>query len=87
MNKLTPLDGVVLVELGSSPFGNIPVPEKKYDSRTEGVIVALPVEKVGELQIGLKVFWEEYKDTVRAKQDDKEYAFIKIEDIRGYEAS
>lgn len=35
--------------------------------------------------IGNLVFWEEYKDGVVIERDGKKYAFIKIEDLDGYE--
>lgn len=34
---------------------------------------------------GKLVFWEEYKDGAVIERDGKKYAFIKIEDLDGYE--
>lgn len=36
-------------------------------------------------KIGKLVFWEEYKDGAIIERDGKKYAFIKIEDLDGYE--
>jgi hypothetical protein len=36
--------------------------------------------------MGKRVFFEGFKDVeVPARDDDKKYAFVKVEDIRGYE--
>lgn len=102
MKKLIPINASVLVELSKSPYGDIPVPDKKYDSRTEGKVIAIsdtlqeknrlanalpaPHNQSWDHLIGKTVYWEEYKDGIRAEDGDKTYAFIKFEDIRGYEA-
>lgn len=100
MNKepvlgLFPLNDCVLVELKQSSK-NFSVKEGKYDSRTEGIIIALPKQmanlKATSLQgvlnesiLGKRVHFEEFKEGARIKRDGKIYSFIKIEDIRGYE--
>lgn len=86
--QLHPLNDCVLVELKQSTK-NFNVKEGKYDSRTEGVVVAVPdwlVEGhfVNKLH-GKYIFFEEFKEGARIKRDGKIYSFIKIEDIRGYE--
>lgn len=94
--KLTPINNCLLVEWEKSPYEGIPVPEGKYASRTEGIVVRIAdtddslldsngdtVLNVHNL-IGKKVYWEEYKDTVRTEHEGKTYAFIKFEDIRGF---
>jgi co-chaperonin GroES (HSP10) len=91
---LYPLNDCVLVELKQSSK-NFSVKEGKYDTRTEGIVVALP-KNVATLDkgieaavnaglIGKRVHFEEFKEGARIKRDGKIYSFIKIEDIRGYE--
>lgn len=94
--KLHPLNDCVLVELKQSTK-NFTVKEGKYDSRTEGIVVAIPDGNPGylypdgsiKLQVsdlmGKRIHFEEFKEGARIKRDGKIYSFIKIEDIRGYE--
>lgn len=93
---LHPLNDCVLVELKQSSK-NFSVKEGKYDSRTEGIVVATTEhqrEGAKELKalgvevldlVGKRVHFEEFKEGARIKRDGKIYSFIKIEDIRGYE--
>lgn len=37
-----------------------------------------------EILKGKKIYFEAFKETL-VKQDDKDYAFVKVEDIRGYD--
>jgi co-chaperonin GroES (HSP10) len=97
---LYPLNDCVLVELKQSTK-NFTMKEGKYDSRTEGIVIAVPepegmyfVEndkkkswplKAVENLIGKRVHFEEFKEGARIKRGGTIYSFIKIEDIRGYE--
>ena len=85
MNKLVPIGGCVLVELTES-FKYVATPEKQYSTKTSGIVLSV-AEKEKEEQhlIGKKVYFEEYKDGTQIEKDDKTYAFIKLDDIRGYE--
>jgi co-chaperonin GroES (HSP10) len=84
----------VLVELKQSSK-NFTVKEGKYDTRTEGIVIAESgatlVETYNKLGIsygeltGKRVHFEEFKEGARIKRSGKIYSFIKIEDIRGYE--
>jgi co-chaperonin GroES (HSP10) len=98
VSGLIPLNDCVLVELQQS-FKNVSVKEGKYDTRTEGVVVAIPVALTGkfmdengttvedlELLKGMRIFFEEYKEGSRIQRNGRLYSFIKIEDIRGYES-
>lgn len=79
-----PVEGNVLVRL-LDDFGSIVTTEKKFDSKTKGVIVKVTDANADWFErIGKTAYWEEYKDNVRFKHDDEEYAFIAVEDIRGY---
>jgi co-chaperonin GroES (HSP10) len=88
---LYPLNDCVLVELKQS-YKNFSAKEGKYDSRTEGVVVAVPENILNNFTmeftnnlINKRVHFEEFKEGARIKRDGKIYSFIKIEDIRGYE--
>jgi co-chaperonin GroES (HSP10) len=85
---LHPLNDCVLVELQQS-HKNFNVKEGKYDSRTEGIVVALPettsFHKWIQTIHGKRIHFEEFKEGTRIKRGNKIYSFIKIEDIRGYE--
>ena len=97
IGQLYPLNDCVLVELQQSSK-NFTVKEGKYDSRTEGIVVAIPdgiTGRYGTLEthsmgivtmlIGKRVHFEEFKEGARIKRGGKIYSFIKYEDIRGYE--
>lgn len=94
---LYPINDCVLVELKQSTK-HFTTKEGKYDSRTEGIVVAFPgylsvhlTENIGwdlkELKdlMGKRIHFEEFKEGARIKRAGKIYSFIKIEDIRGYE--
>jgi co-chaperonin GroES (HSP10) len=97
---LKPLNDCVLVELKQS-YKNFTSKEKKHDSRTEGIVVATPDDKVQILKsniehplykletykhlLGKRIHFEEFKEGARITRNNKIYSFIKIEDIRGYE--
>lgn len=87
---LHPLNDCVLVELQQS-HKNFSTVESKYDSRTEGIVVAVPersfegIPNSWEEFIGKRVHFEDFKEGTRIKRDGKIYSFIKIADIRGYE--
>jgi co-chaperonin GroES (HSP10) len=88
---LKPLNGCVLVELEQS-YRNVSIKEGKYDSRTEGIVIAThrarpldPNDFDTGFLIGKRVHFEEFREGARIKRDGKIYSFIKAEDIRGYE--
>lgn len=82
MINLEPMPGYVLVELAEE-FAGVYVPDKKYDTKTSGVVIDAANDAFIKLK-GKTVYFEEYKDGTQVKADDKIYAFIKTEDIRGY---
>lgn len=97
MNKepvigLYPLNDCVLVEL-KQKYKNFSAKEGKYDSRTEGIVIATPrkiddgetQQKAHEWLIGKRVHFEEFQEGSRITRDGRIYSFIKISDIRGYE--
>jgi hypothetical protein len=72
-------------------YNNFSTVESKYDTRTHGVLVAVP--KVGvkydvediALMLNKRVYFEEYKEGARIKRGNDLFCFIEIADIRGYE--
>lgn len=86
MTALTPLPGRVLVELPET-YQNVVAPDQKYATKTSGICVAVArdAEPAHYELTGRLVFWEEYKDGATIERDGKKYAFIKIEDLDGYE--
>lgn len=96
---LIPLNDCILVELQQS-YKNVSKAEGKYDTRTEGIVIAVPAKNdilmfaknttlednpyIANL-LGKRVHFEEFKEGARIKRGGKIYSFIKIEDIRGYE--
>lgn len=95
--NLEPLNGCVLVEIEASPYKHAAVTESKFDSRTNGVVIAVPDNRAiheGEptqpaeplsYLIGKRVYWNDYQDGTWIKNGDKNYSFIKYEDIRGWQ--
>lgn len=87
MIALKPLPGHALVELREE-YEHLATAEKKYDTRTSGILKKINVTpnfKEADFVINTRVFWEEYKDGKMIERDGKKYAFIKIEDLTGYE--
>jgi hypothetical protein len=95
MSALTPLPGRVLVEIKEKYA--VAQQDQKYDTKTSGVCIGVLFDNhaqewnmadVDECYLKLKgklVFWQEYKEGSIIERDGKKYAFIKIEDLDGYE--
>jgi len=83
MNNLHPINGCVLVELAES-FQYVATPDKQYSTKTSGIVKKIATDLDIVDIIDKKVYFEEYKDGTQFQIDDKSYAFIKYEDIRGY---
>lgn len=91
--NLMPLPGRVLVELREK-YTHVATTEQKYDTKTSGICIGVNApanwNKDKRLDyphsmINLVVFWEEYKNSEPIERDGKKYAFVKIEDLDGYE--
>lgn len=81
---IEPADGVVLVKLSTSEFGDIPVPEKAHDSMTHGIIVAVSRDNsILQEHIGKLAFWRKFKDDARIPGKEK-LVLIEVKDILGY---
>ena len=75
-----PINGCVLVELTES-LEYVDIPDKQYSTRTSGIVVA---ESEDYGLVGKRVHFKDFEDGVQVEYDDKKYAFIKHEEIRGY---
>lgn len=98
MIALKPLPGRILVELREK-YQHVATADQKYDTKTSGICIeaaavighpypAMLASDVETCYVSLKgklVFWEEYKDGAVIERDGKKYAFVKIEDLDGYE--
>jgi hypothetical protein len=78
-STLMPAPGYVLVELGVK-YSEVDTPEERYNTQTSGICVAGKSDWSGK-----KVFWEEFNASNRISANGHIFAFIKKEDIRGYE--
>ena len=85
MQELKPIGDTLLIKLASE-FKHVVVPDKKYNTTTSGIVTDVSEahkEEYGYL-VGKRVFYEEYKDGTRTELNGDKYAFIKIEDVRGF---
>jgi len=82
MINLIPMNGHVLVKL-IEEWEGVYTPDKKYDTKTSGLVVNVAKNATDEL-LNKKIYFEGFKDDAQVKDGDTTYAFIKIEDIRGY---
>lgn len=91
--NLKPLPGHVLVELRDT-YEHIATTQQKYDTRTSGICISYVAYLNNKAELDYwdkhdprnkRVFWEEYKDGAVIEREGKKYAFIKLEDLTGYE--
>ena len=84
---IEPTKGRVLVKLGVSEYGDIPVPPKDYDSITWGLIIKLNSEDEKQYSswVGKYGHWKKYMDDLRiGEMAGKEtLALIEISKIDG----
>ena len=76
--------GFVLVEL-TNEFDGVYTPETKYGTKTSGFVLSVADEENNYL-IDKKVYFEGFKDDSQVKEGDTTYAFIEVNDIRGYKS-
>jgi hypothetical protein len=84
---IVPVKGRILVQLGASEWGDIPVPEKTFDSVTNGVVIKVHPDDEKEYGdwVGEQAYWKLYKDDLRVATlpDGGKLAIILISDIDG----
>jgi co-chaperonin GroES (HSP10) len=92
-----PVNKHALVRLGAlMQLKHIQTQVGKFDTHTDGVVTEVPAyeedvklgnyskEFVSDL-IGKRVFFSEFKEGTKVTRDGVEYAFIKFDDIEGWE--
>jgi co-chaperonin GroES (HSP10) len=87
MAEITPAPGYVLVQLGDY-YEGVKLPEAKFDTKTEGTVIAVNPGKEqpwARMLNGHKVYWGEYQEGKRVHFEGKQQAFIKIDDIQGFD--
>ena len=89
--------GTVLVELKEA--GAIETTDKPYKTYHQGIVIEIEytapssfykgeniaAQKVKDKLLNQTVYFEEFKDSCQTEVDDKNYAFIALEDIKGLE--
>ena len=84
---IEPTEGRILVQLNASKYGDVPVPEKTYDTVNEGVVIAInPNDKEWySWMVGRTAHFRDYKDELRVATtaDGKKLAIILISDVDG----
>lgn len=84
---IEPVKGRILVKLGASEYGNIPVPEKTYDSVTSGEIIKINPEDEHDYGnwVGRTGHWKQFKDDLRVATlpTGEKLAIILISDVDG----
>jgi len=84
---IEPEKGRVLVKLGVSKYGAVPVPEKTYDTVNEGEIIEVnPIDrKEWGYLVGRIGYFKDYKDELRVVTlpTGEKLALIPINDIDG----
>ena len=81
-------NGTALVELREKGTGAIETPDRQYKSFNRGIVIEVMdthnLEGWKVKLVGKEVFFEEFKDSAQVEEDDKTYAFIALDDIKGY---
>jgi len=83
--NLVPINSCVLVELTeTSQF--IDIPDQKFATQATGIVRSVAADSKEFAYLTNKVvYFEEYRDSAKVEIDDNKFAFIKIEEIRGYD--
>ncbi len=85
LNFNTKSSGTALVELKEKGSGAIETPDEKYKAYDRGIVVSLNEGAAGNGGIvGKEIFFEEFKSIAQIEEDDKTYAFVALEDVKGY---
>ncbi len=85
---LEPINNCVLVQIGQQ-YKHAAVPEKKYDQRTNGILVAVSNDLDEDNQkrlapwVGRTVYWESYNEDSQVTKDGVQFAFIRVKDLMG----
>lgn len=82
--SLIPINNCVLVKL-TDVAQLIDVPDTKFATQATGLVIDVSNEIENKDIVGKMVYFEEYRDSAQVEVDEDKYAFIKYEDIRGYD--
>lgn len=80
---LEPENNNILVEI-KGEFSVIETPEQKYDTKTQGICLAVANPK-HKGWIGKRVFFKSYEDDTIIERDDVKLAFIEAKYVKGSE--
>jgi len=86
--NLVPMKGFLLVELGTS-YENINIATRAYEGKSNGLVIGVAEadsSKHGWLE-NQHVFWDSMMEGSKVSREGKEYAFIRINQIQGYESA
>lgn len=83
--RLVPINDCVLVKLtNTAQF--IDIPDKQFSTQASGLVVDVTAKSEDfQYLIGKVVYFEEYRDSAQVEVDEDKFAFIKLEDIKGYQ--
>lgn len=85
---IKPVNGCLYIELKGS-YNNIKSSQEKYgNSKSRGTVLAITNEADAKelgIKIGSMVYFNQYEDQSAFKRNGQDFAFIKLEDIRGVE--
>lgn len=79
---LIPDNNNILVEI-KGDYDLIEVTEQKYDTKTQGICIAVANPK-HEKWIGKRVYFKSYEDDSKIDEDGKTLAFIEAKIVKGY---
>jgi len=83
--RLVPINKCVLVRLNDDSQ-LIDVPDKQFATQANGLVVSVAKDSSGyDYLTGKIVYFEEYRDSAQVEFDDEKFAFIKLEDLKGYQ--
>jgi hypothetical protein len=75
--------GTALVELKEQ--GTIETPDKQFKAYDRGIVISINDDARGNGDIVDKeIFFEEFKSIAKIEEGDKTYAFVALEDVKGF---
>jgi hypothetical protein len=90
---LHPFPGYALVKLNRSKYHNVVAQVKVYEAPTEGKLLALPpfdeedeqYLRIYKTALGKVVYWQELNAVSPITVGDDQFAYVKLQDLMGYE--
>ena len=82
---LHPMPDYVLVELASSKYAHVEAPSRAYEGKNSGLVVSIGSDYPEDHKlVGKIIYWQEFREGSPITVANKNYAFVKLEDIQGY---